>query len=314
MTKKRFRLSPIAVFTLLAAIILAAIILLQKPSDRGSQAPAPNKPRIAATIFPLYDIARNIAGDNAEVVLVVPPGASPHTFEPLPSNIRELRGAVAIYAVGHGLDDWTEKLTAATGVERVLVDDSVNLSDLRENSEDEDGQAAGPGHDGLDPHYWLTMANGARIAHTIAEDLKRRLPNAAAAIDQRQMRYFEELAAADREMRRLLSGTTNRNIVTLHDAWYYFARAYDLRVAGTFEPTAGREPTPQYLKELTDGIRSTGVKVLYSEPQLASQSIASFLADNGLTLAILDPSGGVPGRDSYINMMIYNARTISQNQ
>lgn len=311
MPKRPFRLSPLAVFALLTTAALVLILALQTRTGSPAGKTVPGKPRIAATIFPLYDIARNIAGDTADVVLILPPGASPHTFEPLPSNISELRGSLVIYAVGHGLDDWTDQLTAATGTAKIVVDDGVNLSQTRSP---EAGSAGSPEADGLDPHYWLTMANGARIAHTIAEDLKRRLPDQADAIDRRQQRYFQELAAADAEMRRLLGGIKSRDIVTMHDAWYYFARAYDLKVVGTFEPTAGREPTPKYLKDLVDAIKVSGVRVLYTEPQLASQSVSSFLSDNGLSVSVLDPNGGVAGRDSYIDMMLYNARTISQNQ
>src|SRR5919109_3752108 len=84
--------------------------------------------KVAATIFPLYDLVRNVAGPAVEVVLLVPMGASPHTFDARPGTIRALRGSAAVFAIGHGLDGWVARLAQGAGVTRtIVVDDQIPL-------------------------------------------------------------------------------------------------------------------------------------------------------------------------------------------
>jgi len=295
--------SPAASFLFIT--VLTTLLIIFWPGSAAPDASEPGRPKVGATIFPLYDIVRNVAGADADVVLLTPPAASPHTFEPRPSELRSVKGAGAIYAVGHGLDDWVAGLGEAAGVETVIVDRGINL--LR--SPDADAE-----HDGRDPHYWLDPANAALIAANVTDDLGRRFPASAAAFRRNLEAYLGELDETDGRIRDLLADLPNRDIVTLHDAWYYFARAYDLNIVGSFEPTAGREPTPQYLAALQRAVTVAQSRTLYAEPQLSTQSLAAFTGDNGLTIVIIDPVGGGAGRGSYVELMLYNARIIRENQ
>src|SRR5512144_821726 len=88
-------------------------------------APVPAAPlKVAATIFPLYDLVRQVAGPAVEVVLLVPPGASPHTFTVKPGVVRALTGCAAVFTIGHGLDDWATRLAQEAGVKRTIVTDA----------------------------------------------------------------------------------------------------------------------------------------------------------------------------------------------
>src|SRR4029434_4254260 len=111
--------------------------------------------KVAATIFPLYDLVRQVAGPAGEVVLLVPPGASPHTFTVKPGTVRALTGCVAVFTIGHGLDDWATRLGQYAGVKRTLVTDA-GISLRREYSEHHSAghaQAQTAAHDAVDPHY-----------------------------------------------------------------------------------------------------------------------------------------------------------------
>jgi zinc transport system substrate-binding protein len=342
------------------------------------------KSDVIVTIFPIYDITQNIAGDALEVKLLLNPGASPHTFEPSPKDLRIVQRSEVMYGVGHGLDNWAFGI-AEGSTPVYTVDENIDVRarkdgddheedghqedehmeehdhashDLDTHAEDgqghnEDGhghnhedegdhkhadehetphdeeadthheEAAdhhdesheGHNHGPTDPHYWLSMDNGAQIAQNITNDLKQRFPEHADTFDENLETYLQELTEADREIKQVVNADVeNRNLITLHDAWYYFANAYNLNIVGTFEPSAGREPTPQYLIRLTDALEDAGVKTIYSEPQIPTSALDSFVQDNNLTVAELDPLGGVEGRESYIQMMKYNARTIANNQ
>lgn len=270
--------------------------------------------QVATTIFPLYDITTNIAGDLLNIKLILPPGASPHTFEPKPADVISLQYVQVVYAVGYGLDDWIDTLVESTGAEKKVVDSGIDLrqySELLGNRESElDGEA-----ETIDPHYWLSIPNAKLIAQNITDDLSNRFPEYKNDFSQNLQEYLIKLEAADAEIRIILShDVENISLITMHDAWYYFCGEYNLFLVGSFEPTAGREPTPSYLASIIDLSRTSRVSIIYSEPQLSLEMLRTFLSDNNLSTAILDPIGGVPERMSYIDLMLYNAQTIAYNQ
>jgi ABC-type Zn uptake system ZnuABC Zn-binding protein ZnuA len=257
--------------------------------------------KVAATIFPLYDIVRQVADPVADVVLVLPPGASPHTFEPTPSSVRALEGARVLFTVGHGLDDWAARLARGAGVARLApVDAGIALRRPH----------AAP-HGRVDPHYWLAAPNGKAIARTVAAELARLVPDRRAEIDRALAACLARLDAADAEVRRLLADLPTRRIATFHDAFDYFAEAYGLEIVATFEPYPGLEPSPRFVVEFQRKIQAAGVRVVFTEPQLSVDALRPIARDLGVTLAVLDPLGGLPGREGYIELLLFDARAVA---
>ena len=282
---------------LLAGVAFAA-------SDAIAQAPSP-APTVAATVFPLYDIARHVADTAAEVVLVLPPGASPHTFEPTPDKMREISRASVLFVIGHRLDDWATAMARGAGLTRVVrVDPGIALRrSLAGGARPRDGQ--------VDPHYWLSVTNGKLIARAVAAEFARLRPDRAPDLQRALAAYLARLDEADAEIRRLLADLPVRGIATFHDAFGYFAHAYGLEVVAVFEPSPGREPSPRYVQEFERKVRAAGVRVLFYEPQLSVDTLRPIASDLGVTLAMLDPVGGVPGRHGYIELMLFNARQVA---
>jgi ABC-type Zn uptake system ZnuABC Zn-binding protein ZnuA len=273
----------------------AAMALLG--SSLGRAETAGSKPKIGATIFPLYDIAREVAGPVADVVLILPPGASPHTFEPTPAAIRSLSDARTLLVVGY----WAMRLAQGAGVPRVVrVDADVPLRRY-------------PGHDpaSIDPHYWLSLRNGKAIARTVAAELELLAPDRVAELRSSLAAYLARLDAADAGIRALLANLPSRRIATFHDAFGYFAAAYDLEVAAVFAPYPGLEPGPRFVIEFQEKIRASPIRVVFSEPQLSIDSIRPLAHDLGVTISMLDPLGGVPGREGYIETALFNAHQVA---
>jgi len=262
-----------------------------------SAAFAQSRPKVAATIFPLYDIVREVGGAVVDVVLVLPPGASPHTFEPTPGGVRSLDGADLLFMIGHGLDDWAARMARGAGVRRtVTVDCGIALR--------REGGSA-------DPHYWLSIINAQAIAGTVADEIERLAPDRSTEIQRALADYLARLGATDGEIRRVLAGLPSRRIATFHEAFGYFADAYGLEVVATFEPFPGKEPGPRYVQEFQRTVRRTGLRVLFAEPQLALAPLRPIARDLGVTFGVLDPLGGVPGRQSYIDLMLFDARQVA---
>lgn len=304
--------------TLIIFIVVAVVAVVLATGDSGVEPGSQNK--VGATIFPVYDIASEIAGDEFEVVLMLPAGASPHTFDPQPSTIKDLEGSRAVFAIGHGLDNWATSIADSIGAPVITLDSGIDLRENEDHHDEHDHEGDSEheyedehdeGHEGhnhgpIDPHYWLSIHNAQQIAMNIAEELSALDTINSALYIQRAESYVLELEALKVELRESVSGLSNKNILSLHDAWFYFAEDFGLNLVGTFESSAGTDPTPQDIQKLQEEIKERGISVIFSEPQLSSASIESFANDNNLGLATLDPLGGVEGRFSYIELMRYN--------
>jgi len=303
---------------LIVLLILAALVavwfLVQAPEQREVTG---TETKIAATIPPLHSIASAIAGDTTEIELVLPSGASPHTFEPTASDLARLEGVNKVFAIGQGLDNWAAEIASSTGAETVTVEQGIELIPTAEEHElaeelehDEGADTHEHEHHGeYNPHYWLSAENAKQIARNIAAELTALDPNNQKTYERNLANYLSELDQLDSAIRSTLSDLRKRDLVTFHDAWPYFAQAYDLTVVATFEPVPGKEPTPQYLKELQDTVTEYDIATIFTEPQLSTQSLQSFLDDMNVEVAVLDPLG----TNSYLEMMRFNAETIANN-
>jgi ABC-type Zn uptake system ZnuABC Zn-binding protein ZnuA len=292
------------------------ILLITVAAVAASFAIAPRRdavtgPTVAVTSFPLRDVVASVAGPSIRVITILPPGANAHTFDPTPATARELSGASVVYAIGHGFDAWIDTLLADAYVPKIIVDQGIELRESAEHADEEDGDEEEHGPE--DPHYWLVARNMAVVARTVAADLTTRFPDRIDEIAANLAVTEARLLAADAEITRLLADVPRKDIVTLHDAWYYFADAYGLTIIGSFEPSAAREPSPRYLAEMEKAVRRAGVSVVYKEPGLPTSGLETFAADNGLRIVALDTVEGAAD-EPYDVIMIRNATLIKENQ
>ncbi|MGQ4808623.1 Manganese ABC transporter substrate-binding lipoprotein [Candidatus Entotheonellaceae bacterium PAL068K] len=300
-----------------AAVVIAVTWLGLVPLSRpGPPLAAPSRLKVAATIFPLYDMVRQVAGPEVEVVLLVPPGASPHTFAARPGTVRALTGSAALFVIGHALDDWARRLAHGAGVPRTIrMDTQIPVLTWAQQEHEADEQrlveAHAHRHGLVDPHYWLAIANAKRMVQHIADALGRLDSAGTAEYRQRATVYQTHLGAVDSQIRQLFAKLPRRNIATFHPAFQYFAAAYNLHVVATFEPTPGQEPAPQQVKTFLHQIEAHQLRVVFVEPQLPQAPLYGLARDLGVTLKELDPMGGGQGRDSYIAMMRFNATQIA---
>jgi ABC-type Zn uptake system ZnuABC Zn-binding protein ZnuA len=291
-------------------IVYLSLVLLM-----GSATPQTTVPRlkVATTIFPLYDLVRNVAGPAVEVVLLLPPGASPHTFEAKPGTIRTLTGSTILFAIGHGLDDWAIGLAQGAGVPRLLVVDAHITLRTGGHAAHEHGTSTSRQHTAatIDPHYWLAIPNAVHMVETITRALVDLDPATAPDYRQRATAYQEQLRLVDTEFRALFAALPRRYIATFHQAFDYFADAYGLQVVAAFEPSPGQEPPPRHVEAFLRQVRTHKLRVLFVEPQLPQGALASLARDLKVRLEELDPNGGSPGRDSYLALMRFNASQIA---
>lgn len=276
---------------------------------------------MAVSIFPLFDLARRVAGEGLEVVCVLPPGRSEHGFDPSPREVAAVSGARAGIVVGLEMDEWAERIVqgAATGSApeilrlgpsidpRRLTAHEVGL-ELDHHEEHEGEEHEGEEHEeheehegeeheehhhhgAFDPHFWLDPVRAQTAVDRMAELFARIDPAGAAGYTDRATRVRGELDALHREIEGRARAWSRRTIVTFHGSFGYYAERYGLTIAAVIEPFPGREPTPRYLQEVLGAISAAHAAALFSEPQL-DRHPAQVIADSAhVPLHELDPIG-----------------------
>jgi len=265
------------------------------------------KIKVVATIFPLADLAKNVGGDRIEVITLLPPGASPHTFDPTPKQVEKLAEAHLLVQIGAGLDDWAAKLVkAAANPDLVIIETSEKIELIK----DEEHHT----HTGGNPHIWLDPIIAKKIVSNIGEALKEIDPRYTSYYEENTSEYLAELDRLDQEIKERISKFKIKDFVSFHSAFIYFAKRYGLNQAAVIEEFPGKEPTPKYLAEVLKVIKDTGVKAVFAEPQLNPKTTEVVASESGVELLFLDPLGDpeTPERNTYIKLIRYNVGVMEQ--
>lgn len=260
--------------------------------------PAPPSGRsAAATIAPLADLLRRVAGDGWTVRTIVPPGTSPHVFEPAPRHVRALAGARVLVAVGAGYDAWAATLARAAASSATLVDASEAVGVHARAGPGE--PAHGHGDLAEDPHWWLSPERTRRLVPALVAALASADPLGRSGYADRGAALDAELAALDAAIGKTLAPFRGAAFVSSHAAWAWFADRYGLRPLASIEPVPGREPSPRELATLVRLARRERLSALFTEPQFPASAARVVAHDVGLRLETIDPIGGGPGTSSY---------------
>lgn len=291
-------------FTQLLSLI---IFLLPVSCGRSVEVTGDTTLKIAASIFPIYDIAGNIAGGYAETLLILPPGVSPHTFDPRPSDLKKMSGVDMILSVGLGLDEWVTSIAFAAAEKSELFELHGGIDLIYSGCSDCHSKGGGHSHGSYDPHYWMSIPNAERIAENIFDILSGADPENKEGYRDNLTEYLDKLRNTDGIIRDKLRDISGERIIVFHDSWNYFAREYAIEVAGRFHLNPGSEPGPRHLESLYRLAREEGVRAVFSEPQFSRTNIESLVEDEGLLFGVLNPLGGGKERESYIKNMRRNA-------
>ncbi len=262
------RLAPRA---LAALVLLAPALPAPAPAATAADAPV----RVVVSIPPLAWFVHGVAGDLAEVSVLLAPGDSPHTFEPTPRQMAALAGADLFLTAGVPFElVLRSRVDALAGGPRI----AGPLAD----AEQDHGHAAE-----LDPHTWLDPAGAAAIADTAAAALTRLRPAEAARFAAGRAAVLARIAAVDRQVRTILQGHEGGTFVVFHPAFGHFAATYGLEQVAIQDH--GHEPGARRLAEVTDLARARGVGAVIVEPQFSRRAAEAVAASIGVPVVALDP-------------------------
>lgn len=291
--------------TLLWATLLA-LGACGRPDAPPESGATDDRPLVVASIFPVGDLAAFLGGDAVRVEVLLPPRASPSTFEPTAREVARLSVGRAYLFVGGGMDPWAEALVPGSGAPLVIhLSDGMELHGGHEHEGGETGN----------PHVWLdpVLVRDVLLPR-LEEALVQVVPGAAPAIGERRQALADSLAALDAEIRGLLADVPSRAFVSTHAAWTYFAQRYALHEVGAVYGSPGREPSTRGLARLVVQAREAGVGAVFIEPQLGEAGARAVAEELGVEVRLLDPLGGpdLEGREGYLSLLRFNARQMAE--
>jgi zinc transport system substrate-binding protein len=279
-------------------------------------APVQRKLRVRTTSLPLYNLARTMGGPDVEVRNLLPPGVDPHEFALSPHDIALVDQADLLVMNGAGLDDFLMSAVrkARPRDNRRIVVASAGIPRLNAGSHEGDEGAHG---ESGDPHMWLDPVFARRYTKVIAAEMEGELRDrdegqAATRVARRATALEDELARLDEDYRRTLAPLQGRGFIAFHGAFAYLAARYNLRIAGVWQTTPGREPGPRDVAALLRMARDRGVRALLSEPQFSPRALEMIAHDARIPVYTIDPFETAPNLDSadYIVAMRANLQTL----
>jgi len=281
---------------------------------------------VVASIVPLGDFCEQLGGTRVRVQVLIPPGASPHVFEPSPGTVRSALKAKVFVYVGAGLEPWAERLLKAHPSPDRLVVEAVHGVHLIQNGSDfpEKAVISGPPEEGLvhphepghlkgNPHVWLDPVLVKELCQRVTEAFIKADPEHRPYYEARLSQYLKELDILHQEISQTVVGFRVREYVSFHSAFPYFARRYGLREAGVIALAPGREPSPKRLRDLIAAVKKSGVKAVFAEPQFSPRVAEVIAREVGVKVLLLDPLGGRPpyGTD-YLKLMRHNLKVMAE--
>ncbi|MDR3580350.1 MAG: zinc ABC transporter substrate-binding protein [Oryzomonas sp.] len=307
-------------FAVILFVCLTLVCACQK-KEAPSSPSARKKLVVVTTLFPLYDFARTIGGDKADVSLILPPGVEAHSFEPKPDDAARITKADLFVFTNEYMEPWAMNFVKGLNAGNVaLVDSSRGVTFLKagreEGGEDEHDGHDGTGHHhhggGMDPHIWLDFGNAQIMVDNIAGALVARDPANKAYYLANAAAYKAELKRLDDDYRTGLSTCAKR--VFLHGGHYafgYLAHRYGLRYESASAVNADAEPTPAKLIALVKQVKAMDLKFVYSEELLSPRVSEVIAMETGATVLLLHGAHNISKDDldhgvTFISLMKKN--------
>jgi zinc transport system substrate-binding protein len=262
---------------MMIVIILAslALILMAGCTEQGNTTES-RRLVVAVTIPPQEEMVRAVAGDRVDVLVLVPPGSDPHTYEPSPQQLEQASRASLYLTLGSVLpvEDTLSRRLPSLNPGLVVVDTSAGVEFLGEGAS-------------RDPHIWLSPGNAVIMVGHIKDALIMADPSNETAYRAGAGDYIRQIEDLNHTISGSFAGKENRTVMVSHPAWAYFARDYNLTIISIEEE--GKEPTPGELAALVERSRESGVTVIFADALEPRRNAEVIAAEIGATVETVNP-------------------------
>ena len=282
---------------------LLAVLLFAGCAGRSSSGSG-DKLKVTAAAFPEYDFVRAVAGDLAEITLLLPPGAEAHSYEPTPQDIARI-GACRVFVYGGGESDvWLDRILDSGDREGKIILSLMDCCALREEEiqefmtaeeEEEEGEETE-----YDEHVWTSPVNAIAITEAVRDALKEADPENAAAYAANAEAYIRQLRELDASIRELVKDA-KRRLLVFGDRFpfLYFVREYGLSYAAAFPGcSSGTDVNPATVAHLIDLVKAEGIPVVF-RCDLSAGKIADTIAESTGARVLTLWSGHTVSRDAF---------------
>ena len=271
-------------FTALVLALSLALTACQGPNMTQSHEPD-GKLQVTVSIPPQAYFVERIAGDQAAVNVMVGPGEEAHTYEPKPDQMKSLSQSQLFFTIGIEYEQtWLPRfrdinpdlamIDSAQGIARIPLSDE-------HAHDDEDHQ------EGLDPHVWLSPANGRILAENILNALGNASPENKDVFQENYEGLLADIDALDTSIQSTLQGIKSRRFMVFHPAWGYFADNYNLEQLPI--QVGGQDPSASELTELIKIAQDEAIQVIFVQPSFSSANAQAIAAEIGAQVAVVDP-------------------------
>lgn len=296
------KIVPVAL--VVTALVTTALLGVTGCGEEEAKGPM----KVAASTVPLADFCAEVGGDLVEVRTMVPPGSSPHTFEPTTETMKFMSDAKVFVQNGLNLEAWaadTLKKVDNQELVDVVAGDNVPKSDLLE-----------VGEGVYDPHVWLDPNLAIYEVEAIRDGFILADPDNEETYKENAEAYIEKLGELDEYVKGETSTFTVKKFVSFHPAFRYFAARYGLEQVGSIEEVPGKEPSVGEIATLVDLMRSENVTVVFTEPQFDPQAAEAIAAEAGadVILKSLDPLGDTddPETCTYVKLIKHDTGVMAE--
>ncbi|WP_090115755.1 metal ABC transporter substrate-binding protein [Cohnella sp. OV330] len=306
--------------TLAISASLALLLAACGKSEPNDANESDAKLSVVTTFYPMYEFSRQVAGDLANVVALIPAGAEPHDWEPSAQDMAKVKDA-DVFVYNGIVEGWVDAaLSSASSDKRVVVRASEGLTTLEGAAEEEEGEEAHEhGHTGgehaEDPHVWLDPGLAQREVAAIEAAFEKADPANKDTYKKNADAYIAELKALDEAYREGLKDVKTIQFVTQHAAFGYLAHAYGLEQVPIAGLSPEQEPSPGKMAEIVEFAKAHQVKTIFFET-LVDPQVARTVADEiGAKTDVLNPLEGLTEEDKkngldYIGIMKKNLEAL----
>jgi zinc transport system substrate-binding protein len=293
----------------LSAFSFPLFILATLGCDGAKLGPPDGRLLVAVSIIPQAWLVRAVGGPRVDVVTLVTPGESHHTYQPTDAQVSRVMASAVFFRIGTSFENapWFHALEAAGKPRVVDLRDGVSLLDMAAHHDDDEegppdpprkgtvpfsltrklGQSPADRFAGKDPHIWLSPRRLKIQAATIAQTLAEQDPAHRGEYERNLAAVQQRLDELERTLAARLAPLKGKAFFVFHPAWGYFADDYGLRQISV--EVEGKEPSDQELTQLQRQARQSGVKVVFVQPQFGGRSARAVADAAGARLETADP-------------------------
>ncbi|SHJ67513.1 metal ABC transporter solute-binding protein, Zn/Mn family [Parasporobacterium paucivorans] len=253
---------------LLLTVLFVGVIFLYGCGSRENSGSEEGKPIIAVSIVPEKTFVEAVCGDLVEVVTLIPPGASPETYEPSPLEMEKFGDSSLYFSIGVAAEE-ANILPNAGDLEVIPLQDEVAA--VYEDRTFESGER--------DPHIWLSPKRVKVMISVIAREMGILDPANQNTYEKNAEAYIAKLDKLDGEIKDSLKGVENKKIIVYHPAFGYLAEDYGLEMYALEEE--GKEATPQHLQEMIKLAKEEDIKVIFYQEEIDSSQSEAFAEETG---------------------------------